>query len=131
MSKIQSLIVASITLALPVNFLMMIPKAHAANYYGAIAYSPQTGMIGYSYDYTSLSSAKSAALSKCRNASGSNDCTIAASVQNGCIALATTPNGGYSGGWDANKSGALFNALQSCRQHNRSCSISQWLCTTR
>jgi hypothetical protein len=51
--------------------------------FGAIAYSANTGTLGYSYDYLSDGAAQQAALQSC-----GNDCTVVVSFTNGCGALA-------------------------------------------
>src|SRR5690606_31806403 len=45
----------------------------AGNYWGAIAFSPRTGNVGYAYDYATAGAASSAASRKC----GAGDCRVA------------------------------------------------------
>ena len=57
----------------------------AQNNYGAIAYSPSTHAIGWSYDYGSRAAAEDAALVNCRKQA--NDC-VTHWFYNACAALA-------------------------------------------
>jgi Domain of unknown function (DUF4189) len=70
--------------------------AAARNYYGAIAYSPDTGSAGYSYNYHSRFDAEAIALRHCgRDGTG---CRIVTWFRNGCGALAKGPKG-YGADW--------------------------------
>ena len=100
----------------------------AADNYGAIAYSPSTRALGWSYDYRSRSAAESVALGNCRKHAG--DCIVPLWFRNACGALATGSNG-YGTGWGTSRGLAESYALQSCRRHTGGCSVRRWVCTTR
>ena len=66
-----------------------------SDYYGAIAINTDTGATGYSYDYSSQSSAERAALNYC----GQN-CEVAIWYKNTCAAVAYSyQNGTYGWAW--------------------------------
>jgi serine/threonine-protein kinase len=76
-------------------------ETSAKNNYGAIAYSPSTHAIGWSYDYGSHAAAEDAALVNCRKQA--NDC-VTHWFRDACGALAVGPKG-YGMAWGA--TGAL------------------------
>jgi hypothetical protein len=83
--------------------------ASAANSYAAIAYSPATKTVGYSVGPNADAPAR--ALSKC--AEHGDGCQLAASVTNGCVALALRSDGGWYGGYGATADEANNSALSS------------------
>lgn len=100
----------------------------AAQYYGAITYSPSTGAHGWSNDYTSRSEAESVALANCRKHAG--DCIEPVWFRSACGALAVGPNG-YGTAWGTSRSLAESKALTTCQRWSMDCSIMRWVCTTR
>ncbi|TRV42133.1 MAG: DUF4189 domain-containing protein [Microcystis panniformis Mp_MB_F_20051200_S9] len=126
MSKISTIIIAACT-ALP--FGLGVPTALAQNYFGAIAYSEETGYHGYSYDYPTRAIAESRALAECESYSRSGDCQVLIWFRNGCGALATASDGSYGSGWGDNRPIAEQYALQSCGSSE--CRVIRWVCTTR
>jgi Domain of unknown function (DUF4189) len=84
--------------------------------YAAIAYSPSTGKIGYSYDRRSRAAAEDAALKDC----GADDATIACWVNRGFCALALgNDKSCWGSGWrygdGAKSEAAKQQALDDCR----------------
>jgi uncharacterized caspase-like protein len=100
----------------------------AAERYGAIAYSPTTGVQGWVYDYASKEAAEAAALGNCALQAG--DCTTPVSFRDACGALAvgTTSFGAGSG---ADRRAANGLALKACGQRSRNCTVLRQVCTSR
>lgn len=103
--------------------------AHAIDYYGAIAFSQETGAHGYSYDYSSQRDAEIQAMAECRKYG--RGCEVATWVRNGCAALAVGNGEGWGGDWGNNRSEAEDKALNRCYQNTGNCQIRRWICTTR
>ncbi|MFD0000302.1 DUF4189 domain-containing protein [Nocardia sp. NPDC127526] len=107
---------------------LLVGTAAPANAYvdnwGAVALSPSTGHVGYSWDAPSRENAKNAALSECPF----SDCKIVASFANGCGVIAFSNRAGlYTYGAAYSKSAARAEALN----RNRSDAyIYHWNCTT-
>jgi Domain of unknown function (DUF4189) len=102
--------------------------AWAWTLYGAIAYSPVTGGVGYSYNFRSRSGAENDALSHCSTHGAG--CIVVIWFQNGCGALAVSGSGhGYGSGWSWNVGNAENIALNSCRASD--CYVARWVCTAR
>jgi serine/threonine-protein kinase len=72
--------------------------AHAAEYFGAIAYSPSTGHYGFSYGKDCVANADIVALQNCIGA----DRRVVVWVANGSAALAVNNNGGFGTAWSTN-----------------------------
>jgi hypothetical protein len=102
-------------------------RAAAQSNYGAIAYSPSTRAIGWSYDHGSRGAAEDAALVNCRKQA--NDC-VTHWFRDACGALAVGPKG-YGMAAGADRSLAESNAISSCQRWSTDCAIKQWVCTTR
>ncbi|MFE2996179.1 DUF4189 domain-containing protein [Nocardia sp. NPDC059246] len=99
-------------------------NAYQDYYYGAIALSPSTGHIGYSYDYSDSPSAQNAAMSSCPQA----DCHIVARFANGCGAIAySSRDGYYTFGAASSRSAAKSQALG---RNSGDATIIHWNCTT-
>lgn len=101
------------------------PSAQAARYYyGAIALSPSTGLIGYSYDYPDVDAAESRALDQC----GVNDCQSLVWFANGCGAVAYSQRTGtWSWAYGASRRTAQSRALS---ENFSDASIVHWNCTS-
>ena len=102
-------------------------EAAAQSNYGAIAYSPSTRAIGWSYDHGSRDAAEDAALVICRKQA--NDC-VTYWFYNACGALAVG-SAGYGMAWGADRGIAESNAIRSCQRWTLDCEIKQWVCTSR
>jgi hypothetical protein len=98
------------------------------NKFGAIAYSPATGVHALTTDHGSQEEAERAALASC--AQRAKDCKVPLWFRNACGALAVGPNG-YGTGWGVDQGLAESYALKSCAQYSKNCTIRRWACTTR
>ena len=96
--------------------------------YGAIAYSPSNGALGWGYDYPSREDAEKIALTNCRKYAA--DCVVPVWFRNACGAVATGPSG-YGSGWGVSRELAEQYALESCRKHSQGCAVQRWVCSTR
>jgi hypothetical protein len=96
----------------------------ATDYWGAIAISPQTGNVGYSYDHPNDSAAARAAVNSC-NAS---DCQAVVRVANGCAAVAQAPNLAWGWGYGASRRAAEQQAIAGTP--GSGARIVTWVCTT-
>jgi len=67
----------------------------ATDYWAAIAISPSTGNVGYTYNSASSGGAASGAVHKC----GASDCQAVVRVINGCAAVAQAPDGSWGWGY--------------------------------
>jgi serine/threonine-protein kinase len=90
--------------------------------FGAIAYSPSTGNIGWSYGYGDGDSAKTAATSSC----GVGDCAWQVVEQNeyAVIAIGT---GGPGVAWSTDYATAEQNALAACSAKGDFCTAQRWV----
>jgi hypothetical protein len=103
--------------------------AQAAERYGAIAYSPQSGAYGYSYDYNSRADAENVAINNCRQ--HGTGCEIAIWFRNACGAVATGRNGGWGSAWANSRAAAENMAINYCSNYTTNCSVLVWSCTSR
>lgn len=104
-------------------------KAGNPNYYGAIAISPSSKAMGWSYDFRSKWKAERAALARCRQ--HASDCRIATWFRNACGAVAVGHNGGWGAHWGASVKNANWRAKKTCNKHDSYCEVKRWVCTTR
>jgi hypothetical protein len=98
----------------------------AADNYAAIAYSTESGAVGWANDYPSRRGAEREALEKC-----GSGCSVVTWFRNACGALATGQNNGYGAGWASDRRGAVGVAMNACKDAASNCSVNQWVCTTR
>ena len=102
--------------------------AVAADYYGAIAYSPSKRAHGWSKDHPSRKGAEKAALAGCTK--HAPDCAVVLWFTNACGSLALGPKGaGWA--WNTKQEEADRAALSACAQHSKACTVKQRICTTR
>jgi len=101
--------------------------AALADYFGAIAFSQDSGSVGYSYDYGSQYGAQQRALAEC----GNQSCTVVVTFWNACGALAIGNGNGYGVGWAGSRQDAEQIALTNCFQYTDNCANNTWACTTR
>lgn len=101
--------------------------ASAKNYYGAIAISPSSKAMGWSYNYGSKWKANQRALAKCRQYA--SDCKIATWFRNACGAVAIGSNGGWGASWGRNVSQAKWKAKKTCHKYDSYCQVKRWVCT--
>jgi len=102
-------------------------QASAKDYFGAIAISPSTKAMGWSYDYSSKWKANNTALKKCRKYA--SDCRIATWFRNACGAVAVGQNGGWGAQWGHNIKNAKWKARKTCRKYDSNCKVKRWVCT--
>lgn len=117
---------ASVCLALIIGSTQV---SFAQNLYGAIAFSQNTGAVGWSYDYRSRSGAERRALNGCYKHAG--DCRVVMWFRNSCGALAVTDRGGYGTAGHPNRYVAEERALDQCYRSNNNCYLKRWVCTGR
>jgi hypothetical protein len=99
-----------------------LPQAtYAANSYGAIAYSQNTGSYGWSTDFSSQRAAEQGALARCRERG--NDCKIAVWFRDACGALAVGGDGGWGSDWGRNLQAAENKAVHACTGYSYNCRI--------
>ena len=122
MSRLKML--AALAPALLVS--LALSPAAAADNYGAIAFSQDSGKVGWSYDYRSRSEAEERALEEC-----GGDCEVVLWIMNACGALATGDDNGYGTGWAGTRERAEEIALTNCEENADNCRINRWICTTR
>jgi hypothetical protein len=96
-------------------------KAQKKTAFGAIAWHPETGRFGYSYDFQTERAANVAALKEC----GHERCEIAVSIKNGCAALAQGAKG-YAAKKGNTREEAETIALRAC---GKDCRPLAWACT--
>lgn len=94
--------------------------------HGAIAYSPDTGAHGYSYNYQTKTQAENEAMRNCNKYAG--DCVIATTFSNACGAVAAGRNG-WGADWGQTGYVAQQNALAMCSNYTTRCEIVRWQCT--
>jgi hypothetical protein len=91
---------------------LALPSAYAADspdYYGAVAFSQQTGSTAYGFGYTSRAAAEQAALQVCRG----RDARVAVWAKNAWIALVVGARRGYGYAYGANAGAAIDDAYRS------------------
>lgn len=111
---------------LAVTALAVSATQAAADNYGAIAYSTDSGAYGYSYDFSSRGEAEARALQECNG-----NCKIVLWFKNACGALAVGNDNGYGTAWATDRGGAEATAMSYCRQYSQGCQVVRWVCTTR
>lgn len=94
----------------------LIASAKAANTFCGIAFSPSTGVFGYSYNQRSAEAARSVAVKNCESRSKQRD-SASYTARNAWAALAVGKGNGYGWGWGTSKAIAEKNALKSCARH--------------
>lgn len=103
--------------------------AFAQDHHGAIAFSQQTGAVGWSYDFSSRAAAENRALHECGKHGGG--CRVATWFKNACGALAVGQGNGWGGSWGKSRYEAEANALRLCSGETSGCTVRRWVCTTR
>ena len=99
------------------------PGAQAQDQYGAIALSPSSNALGWSYGMGSRAHAEKAAQNKCSQHAG--DCRVVTWFRNSCGAVAL--GGGRWGASSGNtRAIAESKAANAC---GNSCSVARWVCS--
>ena len=99
----------------------------AADYFGAIAYSPSSGAHGWAKDHQSRRAAEHAAVSACSK--HAEDCRSVMWFKNGCGALAVSGKA-YGWGWGTTQKLADNQALKACEKLGPDCKVASRACTT-
>ncbi|GAA4660359.1 DUF4189 domain-containing protein [Gordonia humi] len=125
--SIRARIVTAGLIALGVGSAVVVPAAvapapaHAATYFGAIAFSPSTGATGRAWDYPNSSQAQSAAMNVCYQ----SDCKVVSWFADGCGAIASSPS--Y---WGFGSASNLYDAEAQARYNAGGGYIYDWVCTS-
>jgi len=98
------------------SLFSLVASARAADTYCGIAFSPSTGVFGYSYNQRSAEAARSVAVKNCESRSRRRD-AVSYTARNAWAALAVGKGNGYGWGWGTSKAIAEKHALQSCARH--------------
>ena len=109
--------------ALGVALLTTPVAASAADYYGAFAFSQNTGASGWSKNYGSQGEAEGAALQVCFQTRGATDCKVSYSFVNSCAALAVGGDNGWGADWGANLQAAENKAMHVCSGYSYNCRV--------
>jgi hypothetical protein len=117
-------IAAALALALTLAAPM---AARAADSFGAIAYSPATGQIGWVKNDAEKADAEKTAMDHCAE-KGATDCALANTVKNSCAAIATGDNG-WGSNWDDTVAAAESKTLATCGQYTVNCKIAISFCS--
>jgi len=115
-----------VTLVTPLLAVFSQPAPAAADNYGAIAYSQDSGAEGYANDYDSRGGAEARALREC-----GGGCEVVLWFKNACGALATGEDNGYGTGWATSRREAENIAMSNCNDIANECSVVRWVCTSR
>lgn len=110
-------------------FVTSATTAHAKNKFGAIAISPSSKAMGWSFNYNSKWKANQVALNKCRKYA--SDCKIGVWFRNACGAVAVGANGGWGAHWGNSVKSAKWKAKKTCRKYDSYCQVKRWVCTDR
>ncbi len=98
--------------------------------FGAISYSPSTGLTGLAHDFVNEREAVIRALGACEARAKSGDCRILVSFRNGCGAVAESPDGAYGSGWGVDRARAQSYADEVCADGGGSaCRITEVICS--
>jgi hypothetical protein len=112
----------------PANPNVYLPQSGSpGDHFGAIAFSTNSGLIGYSYNYGSGINAQNSAIHSC----GYGDCTVVAVFTNTCGALAVGAGRRFGTGWAGTSEKAENIAMSDCSSRTTGCGVAQWACTTR
>lgn len=105
--------------------MLLTVTAAQADEWGAIAFSPNSGATGYSYNYDTRRIAEGWAMSYC----DARDCRIVINFRNACGAVAVGRNGGWGADWGPTRHSAEANAIAMCQAHDGGCRTKRWVCS--
>ena len=92
--------------------------------FGAIAFSPESGATGYTYEADSREAAEERALQLC-----GRGCRVVVWFKNACGALAVGRNNHVGTGWSRGRREAEEIAISRCSRRAVGCRIKVWACT--
>ena len=98
----------------------------AADFFGAIAYSPRSGADGWAKDHPSREAAERAAVTACSK--HAKDCRSVVWFKNGCGAIAVSDKA-YGWGWGTTQKLADTEAVKACTKHAAGCKVRRQVCT--
>jgi serine/threonine-protein kinase len=99
------------------------PPAPVAATAGAIAYSPSTGLVGWSYGQPDQDTARWAAVNAC----GQSDCEWKVSEQGAFAVLVLGSGGAIYWSWDTSLAAAQQSTLQLCSANTTGCYVTRWV----
>jgi len=108
--------------------MLVASGAASAEYFGAIAYSPTSGVYGFSYDHGSRRDAEARAISECRMRG--RGCKIAIWFKNACGSVAVGSNG-WGTAWAGTRRDAERAANRNCSRYTGGCRTLAWTCTSK
>jgi Domain of unknown function (DUF4189) len=109
-----------------------IPHEQTAHvgYFGAIAFSPSDGAMGWSYDASTWAAADQRALQGCSNHSAA--CRVVVRLNAACGAVAVGGNGGWGADTGSDSATAQHNAVVACHNYgNSNCRAIRWVCSSQ
>ena len=109
-----------------ITFAFVSQTCLAADYFGAIAYSPRSGADGWAKDHPSREAAERAAVSACSK--HAKDCRSVVWFKNGCGAIAVSDKA-YGWGWGTTQKLADTEAIRACTKHAAGCKVRRQVCT--
>lgn len=115
--------------ALGTAFMAAPVAASAAEFFGAFAFSQNTGASGWSKNYRSQSEAEGAALQVCFQTRGATDCKVSYSFADQCAAMAVGGDNGWGADWGVNPQAAENKALYTCSGYSYNCKILMSQCS--
>lgn len=107
--------------------VLALPRPAAAQGYGAIAFSPQTGQWGWSRNYRTRYQAANVAMTNCQSAAP-RGCRMVVEVRGACASLAIGQVG-WGAGWGTSQARANSEAMGACRQNSRGCTTRVQFCS--
>jgi hypothetical protein len=116
LTKIATVILGAAMLTTPA-------AAFAADFYGAFAFSQNTGASGWSKNYASQGEAEGAALQVCFQTQGATDCKVVYPFVNACAALAVGGDNGWGADWGVNVQAAENKAMHVCSGYSYNCKV--------
>ncbi|MBU4530635.1 MAG: DUF4189 domain-containing protein [Hoeflea sp.] len=108
--------------------MLVASGAASAEYFGAIAYSPTSGVYGFSYDHGSRRDAEARAISECRMRG--RGCKVAIWFKNACGSVAVGANG-WGTAWAGTRRDAERAAIRNCSRYTGGCRTLAWSCTSK
>jgi len=107
--------------------LMMCAASSSSAGFGANAFSPSDGTIGYSTGFPSQRNAEIRALNECRK-NGSSGCRIVPWERNACAAFAVGNNNGWGAAWHSSRVSEEWRAIALCSDKISACEAKRWVC---
>lgn len=100
----------------------------AAQYFGAMSFSPLSGAMGWGFDYPTQEGAERAALANCKKYAVP-DCQIVVVFKDACAALAAGDES-FAAVASSSREDAQRRAMRRCSIQGPNCQIMRWVCTS-